>query len=142
MMAKFYTIFNIGIICLILSIFLYSFFLNPNEVHGPVHCVHQYLTEKPCPVCGNLSGIGAILHFNYFKAKQEQSNSLSFFVFYLLQFAGRIFLTFLLLKKRIAEKCLMSVDVSVSFLTFFILFRNIIPQVLYIFYKMALTGIH
>ena len=125
---------------IILAIFIYSGIYSPDKNNHPIKCVHEELLGAKCPTCGMSRGFSAIVRGQINDALVYQQNSVSVFLFFLLQMVFRLTSTWLLLKSKIQLKIITNTDITLSLLLFLLTFKNLILQTFYIFYKMLLTG--
>ena len=125
---------------IILAVFIYSALYKPEENKHPIKCIHQELLGAKCPTCGMSRGFSAIVRGHVNEALFYQQNSLSVFMFFLLQLVFRITAIVLLFKTKLTAKFISGIDSTVSLFLFLFTFRNLIFQTIYIFYKMLLTG--
>jgi hypothetical protein len=139
MQLKTYTFLNYAIAGIIMVIFLYAVFSYP-EKNKIQKCIHTELLGKKCPTCGMLDGFSAILRGHFNDANAIQPNSLKVFLFLLVQLLMRIKILMVLKKMSVPLKMMLSIDVIISLLFFILAFKNMIPQIFYIYYKMLLTG--
>lgn len=141
MNSKSYLIINYIFAGIILAIFFYSLLFSPGDNTYPIKCIHQELLGGPCPSCGLSRGFSAIVRCDMELARQIQPNSISVFLFFVVQLFLRFCCVVLVKRNRLSLKNITGIDVVISTLLFFYFFRNLIFQTLYIFYKMLLTGI-
>lgn len=125
---------------IILAVFIYSALYKPEENKHPIKCIHQELLGGTCPTCGMSRGFSAIVRGHIDEALAYQQNSVSVFMFFLLQLVFRTTAIVLILKTKLTTKFISGIDSTVSLLLFLFTFRNLIFQTIYIFYKMLLTG--
>lgn len=125
---------------IILAIFIYSGIYSPDKNNHPIKCIHEELLGAKCPTCGMSRGFSAIVRGHINDALVYQQNSVSVFLFFLLQMVFRLTSTWLLLKSKIQLKIITNTDITLSLLLFLLTFKNLIFQTFYIFYKMLLTG--
>ena len=125
---------------IILAIFIYSGIYSPDKNNHPIKCIHEELLGSKCPTCGMSRGFSAVVRGHINDALVYQQNSVSVFLFFLLQMVFRLTSTWLLLKTKIQLKIITNTDITLSLLLFLLTFKNLIFQTFYIFYKMLLTG--
>ena len=125
---------------IILAIFIYSGIYSPDKNNHPIKCIHEELLGAKCPTCGMSRGFSAIVRGHINDALVYQQNSVSVFLFFLLQMVFRLTSIWLLLKTKIQLKIITNTDITLSLLLFLLTFKNLIFQTFYIFYKMLLTG--
>jgi hypothetical protein len=87
-----------------------------------------------------LQGFSAIVRGRFDDAFICQPNSIILFSFLLVQFFIRIAAIWLLFKTAIPIKLVTGIDLTLLLVLFIFSFRGILPQSIYIFYKMLLTG--
>jgi hypothetical protein len=137
---KSYLVLNLIFAGIILAIFIYSGIYSPDKNNHPIKCIHEELLGAKCPTCGMSRGFSAIVRGQINDALVYQQNSVSVFLFFLLQLVFRLTSIWLLLKTKIQLKIITNTDITLSLLLFLLTFKNLIFQTFYIFYKMLLTG--
>lgn len=140
MSKKWYNIINYVIAGIILAIIVFAAVQEFVISIKSTTCVHSELLGNTCPTCGLADGISAILKGEYLQAEQIQPNSLSLFLFMVVQLILRATVIVLLFKSRLSLKIVSSLDITLSLILFVWAFKDVIPQAIYIFYKMLLTG--
>lgn len=135
-----YMAINLIFATVIMAIFIYSAIYKPEENSHPIKCIHQELLGNKCPTCGMSRGFSAIVRGHIDEALIYQHNSLSVFLFFLIQLVFRVTTIILLRKSSLSLKIISNTDLTLSLLLFLLTFRNLIFQTIYIFYKMLLTG--
>ena len=139
MTKKRYLILNIIIAGIFLAIIVWCSFHRPAQSIS-VNCIHTELLGAQCPVCGFSQSFSQIVRGNMAEATQIQPNSISVFLFLLIQIVMRFLVKYLLASSKHSLKLILNTDLILSSVLFVFLFRNIILQSIYIFYKMLLTG--
>jgi hypothetical protein len=141
MQRRVYLTFNYTIAGIILAIFFCSLVVaSPNIKAVPQKCPHEELLGGKCPTCGLFDGFSLLIRGKIKEARELQKNSISIFIFWAGQFLFRLIINLMLLRTQILIKSLMKADLMLSLLFFIATFGNVIPQSIYIFYKMLLTG--
>lgn len=137
---KSYLIINWIFVGIILSVFLYSMIYKPEKNSHPIKCMHEELLGSKCPSCGMSRGFSSIVRGNFDQAIKFQKNSIPVFLFFLFQLGMRLIFIWSSKSQKFALRNTISLDVTLSTVLFFLCFKNLIFQTLYIFYKMLLTG--
>jgi Protein of unknown function (DUF2752) len=140
MSTRAYAYLNYIVAGMILVIFLYAAIYHSDSNYQPIKCVHEELLGKRCPTCGLIDGFSAIIKGRFNDAQIVQPNSIKVFLFLMVQLLMRAVALILLRKTRIPLKTILRTDVILSLLFFILAFKNMIPQIFYIYYKMMLTG--
>jgi|ERR1035437_1044118 hypothetical protein len=140
MSARTYAYLNYTLAGVILLIFLYAAIFGSNTNYRPIQCVHEELLGKRCPTCGLTDGFSAIIKGRFTDAYIVQPNSMRIFLFLMGMLLLRATALISLKKPCISLKTILRTDVILSLLFFILVFKNMIPQIFYIYYKMLLTG--
>lgn len=138
MLRHYYLAVNVLIMLCFIAVFALA---EIGDQHAnPKKCFHSQLLGSKCPTCGILKGFSLIFHGDFNRAYVFQKNSIPVFSFFTLQIFMRLIIIILLYKRCLAPNMVMNIDITLTLLMFVILFRGIVLQTFYIFYKMILTG--
>lgn len=138
MNRKSYILINTIFIVLIISIFLYCYFINSLTEH--VDCIHHTYLGIDCPSCGLTRSFSALLHNDSQTALEWNRYGRQIFLFFFLQLIMRILFLALSYFKRNNLKIVLKVDWIFSSLLFMVSFYPFIVSTFYGFYKMFVTG--
>jgi hypothetical protein len=122
---------NLILAGIIIMIFIYSGIFSPQENKYPVQCIHEKILGKPCPTCGISHSFSEILRGNFKKAREWNRNGIPIFLFFFIQLAIRVTITFLNQKEVFPSKGILYFDIAFSLLLFIFCFRRLLPFWIY-----------
>jgi hypothetical protein len=125
-----YLLINLTLTGVILLVFLYSGFFSPVKDNYPVVCIHEKLTGEPCVSCGLSHSFSLILRGRISEAYDWNIYGLRVFIFFAAQLIMRIVFSVFYLKNADSNKQLITYDIAVSIMLFFVSF---LPYVEWIF---------
>ena len=88
-----YQIINILLAAFIVFIFAYSAVFSPEKSNHPIPSSHTFITGEETTSTGLSRGFSSIIRFQFDQAKEYNPYSIQLFLFFLIQFFLRIFLT-------------------------------------------------
>jgi hypothetical protein len=102
----------------------YSAFFSPDQGDYPVMCIHEELTGNQCPSCGTSHAFSLILQGRMNEAAQWNNYALRVFLFFLLQFFMRIFLSLRYMRETdmLLRNSIVTSDVVVTVIMFLLAF--------------------
>lgn len=117
-----YLLINLTLTGVILLVFLYSGFFSPVKDNYPVVCIHEKLTGEPCVSCGLSHSFSLILRGKIPEAYDWNIYGLRVFIFFAAQLLMRIVFSIFYLKYPATNKQLITYDIAVSIMLFFVAF--------------------
>lgn len=128
-----YLVINIILAGIIFMIFAYSLIYSPEKNNYPVVCIHEKLTGQPCVSCGLSHSFSLILRGNIDEAYQWNIFGMRIFIFFVVQFMLRIFLSLFFMNLPGSGKMLIKCDIAGSSIIFIVAFW---PFIVFIFSRL------
>lgn len=119
-----YQIINLILATFIVFIFVYSAIFSPEESNHPIPSSHTLITGERTASTGLSRGFSSVIRFQFSKARGYNPYSIQLFLFFLIQFFLRIFMTLIYssLMHKLGEKKSILLDGLISsgmFILFF-----------------------
>lgn len=131
-----YLLINLILTGVILIVFLYSGFFSPVKDNYPVVCIHEKLTGEPCISCGLSHSFSLIIRGRISEAYEWNIYGLRVFIFFIAQLIMRIVFSIFYLRNADSNKQLVTYDIAVSIMLFFVVFLPYIEWIIMQFTKM------
>jgi len=107
---------------IIILVFIYSGFFNPEKSEYPLRCIHEQVTGEPCPSCGLSRSFSSIIRGNLDQALMYNEYGMRIFLFFLLQLVMRISNIVFILRKPLLIRNLIIADSVIAVITFLLAF--------------------
>ena len=129
-----YHILNITLAGIIILIFIYSGLFSARKNNHPIPSFYEKMTGEPANSSGLSRAFSEIIRGNFDSARNYNKNSISVFLFFLVQFFQRFGISFVVKKRRQKLSMIVISDVSASVVLFMVCFWGLIKSMVQIIF--------
>ncbi len=109
---------------IIMIVFFYSGFFDPEKDNYPLVCIHEKVTGQPCPSCGMSRSFSCLIRGEPEKAVMFNEYGPRVFLFFLFHLVMRISNIVVVLRKPQFIRELILIDSVLAVITFILAFRQ------------------